>query len=387
MFEYFPNNYSWSLTTAMLFDEVGTFCEVDEVLQKLKPIAGEDKRIANEQWFQQFTILAQRLERLGDKDEAAGHHLTAARKYHRAGLYNLRAERFMEHGDPRELRAYKTGTELYRKARELARDPVEFIDIPFEGSFLPSMFVRAEGEGPHPCMVFFQGFDSLKELFFPVIGSQFRQRGISVLIVDQPGSGGALRLNGLTGTHETEHAAGACVDYLETRADVDPDRLGIMGVSLGGYYAPRAAAFEKRFKACVCWGAIWNFAEHFEKVREDGRIAGSIPDMVKHAMWVFGQDTVDGAFEVSRRLNSEGFADKITCPLLILHGENDRQVSVNAAYKLHDAAVNAQSRKLKIFKISEGGAEHCQINNRTLAGDVMGDWIAEVLGGAPNGAF
>lgn len=369
----------------MLFDEVGTFCEVDEILQKLKHVAGDDKRAANEEWFQQFSGLAQRLERLGEEDQAAGHELTAARKFHRAALYNLRAERFMEHGDPRELRTYKKGAELYRTARRLGRDPVEFIDIPFEGSHLPAMFVQAMGDGPHPCMVFLQGFDSLKELFFPVIGTQLRQRGISALIVDQPGAGGALRVNGLAGTPETEHAAGACVDYLETRDDVDAERLGVMGVSLGGYYTARAAAFEKRFKACVCWGAIWDFSEHFAKVHEDGRKSGSIPDMVKHAMWVFGKDTAQGAFEVCSQLRCAPFADKITCPLFIVHGENDRQIPVGAAHALFDAATNAKTKKLKIFKISEGGAEHCQINNRTLAGDVIGDWVAEILEGAPNG--
>jgi dipeptidyl aminopeptidase/acylaminoacyl peptidase len=160
-----------------------------------------------------------------------------------------------------------------------------------------------------------------------------------------------------------------------------------MGVSLGGYYAPRAAAFEKRFKACICWGAIWDFSAHFERVFEDGRKAGSIPDMVKHAMWVFGQSCAEGAFKVAKELRCAPFADRITCPLLILHGENDRQISVDSAHKLFAAATNAVQKNLKIFTVEEGGAEHCQINNRTIAGDVMGDWAAEVFGGAVNGAF
>lgn len=387
MFEYFRDNYAWSLTTAMLFDEVGTFCEPDEALQKLKGIAGAEKRIANEEWYQQFTALGERLERLGARDEEAGHLLTAARKFHRAGLYHLRAERFMEHGDPREIRAYTRGTELYRKARILARDPVEFVEVPFKGSHLPAMFVRGLGEGPRPCFVFLQGFDSLKEWFFPVIGTQFCERGVALLVVDQPGSGGALRLNGLAGTPETEIPAGACVDYLESRADVDASRIGVMGVSLGGYYSARAAAFETRFKACICWGAIWDFSEHFERVYADGRKAGSIPDMVRHAMWVFGQETDEGAFNVAKQLTCAPFAAKIACPLLIVHGENDRQIPLQAAHNMMRAATGSKNKTLKVFTIEEGGAEHCQMNNRTIAGDVMADWAAENLGGAVNGAF
>ena len=387
MYEYFPDNYAWSLTTAMMFDEVGTFCEPDEILQKLKPVAGAAKSIANEEWHQQFTALAERIERLGMRDEAERHLLSAARKYHRAGLYYLRAERFMDHGDPREIRTYKKGIGLYRKARELARDPVEYVEIDFKGGKLPAIFIKAMGEGPRPCMVFLQGFDSLKEWFFPVIGTQFRERGVSLLVVDQPGAGGALRLYGLAGDAETEHPAGACVDYLETRKDVNKGKIGVMGVSLGGYYAPRAAAFEKRFKACICWGAIWDFSEHFERVMQDGRKAGSIPDMVKHAMWVFGQDTPEGAFKVAKQLATKHFAERIECPLFIVHGENDRQIPVQSAYNLYEAATKSAAKKLKLFTISEGGAEHCQTNNRTLAGDVMSDWSAETFGAAPNGAF
>ncbi len=382
---YFPDNYPWSLTTGMLFDEVATFGEIDDALAPLKALAGGDKAVANEAWYQAMMVLAEKLERLGNEDTAAGHTLSAARKHHRAGLYYLRAERFAPHGDPRALLAYKRGVEHYQLARKLENAPVEFLDIPFRGSAFPAIFVKAKGEGRRPCVVFQQGFDSLKELFYPVGGTQFRDRGVSLLIIDQPGSGGALRLHGLTALAETEHAVGAAIDYLETRNDIDADRIGVMGVSLGGYYAPRAAAFEPRIKACLCWGAVWDFGERWREMSTDSKKFGSIPDMLKHAMWVFGQKDVDGVLEFGSKICCAPFADKLRCHLYILHGENDRQVPLRQAEMLHAAAVNAKSRTMRVFKIADGGAEHCQFNNRTLAADALADYAAETLGGEVNG--
>ena len=117
-------------------------------------------------------------------------------------------------------------------------------------------------------MVHFDGFDVTKEIIYGATAEEYRRRGISLLIVDHPGVGAALRLQNLHSTPHTERPAKACVDYLSSRSDVDSDRIGIVALSLGGYYAPRAAAFEKRFKCCVAWGAIFDFGA---RIRGAGR--------------------------------------------------------------------------------------------------------------------
>ena len=83
---------------------------------------------------------------------------------------------------------------------------------------------------------------------------------MACLIVDGPGNGESIRFRGMTARYDSNVAGSAAVDYLEKREDVDKDRIAVMGVSLGGYFAPRCAAFEKRFKACVAWGAIYDMA-------------------------------------------------------------------------------------------------------------------------------
>ena len=139
---------------------------------------------------------------------------------------------------------------------EVVRGPLAVtIDEEGETRVRDVFVLSAPVAGRAPCMVHFDGLDVTKEIIYAAVADEFRRRGVSLLIVDHPGVGAALRLRGLPSGPDTEKPAGASVDYLETRADVDRNRIGMMALSLGGYYAPRAAAFEKRFKCCVAWGA------------------------------------------------------------------------------------------------------------------------------------
>jgi dienelactone hydrolase len=291
------------------------------------------------------------------------------------------AERMLPSRDKRKVQTYLQGLAAFKKGAQYRREPVEWVEVPFQGNSLPAIFVPAPGKGPGPCMVHFDGFDWLKEFSYLLSGEEFRRRGISLLIVDHPGVGEALRLRNLYSGPDTEVPAGACVDYLETRPEVDRKRIGIMALSLGGYYAPRAAAFEKRFQCCVAWSAQWNW---FEIVMP--RLGGkgtelSVPSFADQLMWVFGKEKVEEAIGVARHFTLQGIAEKITCPFLVVHGENDRQIPLAHAEQCVEAAVNSPLRELKVFSLAEGGAEHCQVDNHSLAVDYMADWVAKVLGG------
>ncbi|MGZ8204144.1 MAG: alpha/beta hydrolase family protein, partial [Burkholderiales bacterium] len=154
--------------------------------------------------------------------------------------------------------------------------------------------------------------------------------------------------------------------------------------SLGGYYAPRAAAFEKRFKCAVAWGAIYDYGQCVED-RIGGRGEPSVPGYAEHVSWVFGGKTIEDTLKIVRQMTLKGVADKITCPLLIVHGENDRQVPLWHAQRTYDEAANSDGRELKICRLADGGAEHCGADNSTLVVDYMTDWVAEKLGGNPAG--
>ena len=119
MFEYFPNNYTWSLAVMSALNRGGQISEIDEACRPLREHAGK-KALggdpgAQQAWFESWMKVAERVERLGRADEEAGHPLSAGRKYLRAGLYYLLAERMPSHKDPRRLDAYKRGIDVYKR--------------------------------------------------------------------------------------------------------------------------------------------------------------------------------------------------------------------------------------------------------------------------------
>ncbi len=385
MFEYFPENYPWSLAVMSVMGGGGAIGEIDEACRSLREASIRNDAVAQQAWHESWKKVAERVEALGHIHEEAGQYLSAGRKYVRASLYYLAAERMLTHRDHRRLQTYRQGLAAFKKGIQFRKEPVEWVEVPYQGKSLPALFSKAPGKGPAPCLVHFDGFDIMKETIYVRAADEFRRRGISLLIVDTPGVGEALRLRNLYSSPDTEVPAAACVDYLETRSDVDSKRIGIAGISLGGYYAPRAAAFEKRFKCCVAWGAIWDFGEIISKGVAGRGGEPSVPGLADHTMWVFGKETIEEALVVAKQMTLEGIADKITCPLLIVHGENDRQVPLWHAQRTIERAVNSPGRKLKVLTFGEGGAEHCQADNHSMAVDCMADWVAEILGGDVKG--
>ena len=166
------------------------------------------------------------------------------------------------------------------------------VAIPYEGTTLPAYFIDASAtdDGPAPVMIMWNGLDSTKEHMY-ASGSpeELAARGISTLMVDCPGSGEALRLQGLTARIDTEAWAAACVDYLLTRDDVDPARIGLVGWSLGGYYAPAPPPSRSGSRSCVAWGANHDWgAVQRRRLEREGE--NPVPHYWDHVLWVWGHD-------------------------------------------------------------------------------------------------
>lgn len=382
MLEYFPNEPVWNFSLALALLAGGNIHEIDGAISPLRELPDRKTAEAQEAWAQKWSLLGERLEGLAKRDEADGNLLSAGRKYLTASAYYLIGERQVSRLSPERLEIYKKMLSCFRKGIELDRARVEFVEIPYKQTSLPALFIPAATPGPAPTMIHFDGADGVKELIYFVVKDAYRRRGISLLIVDHPGVGEALRLRGLYTGPDTEVPAGACVDYLESRPDVDPERIGIVALSLGGYYAPRAAAFEKRLKCCVAWGAAWDFSIVVEKLAEELK-----DDSIFNFQfaWITGQDTLEGTLRVARQMTLEGIADKITCPLLVVHGEKDRLLPVAIAEKTINEAVNSPIRTLKIFTAAEGGVEHCQADDGQIVTEYISDWVAGILGGDRSG--
>lgn len=328
-----------------------------------------------ESWHSEWLRVADRNNKRGDEAEAAGNVFTARNCWMRAVNYYRSAEFWLAGDDPRRLETFTKCEECCTKAGKYSVPPVETVRIPYEnGAHLYAYFVRAPYETERqPVLIAFGGLDSFKEELFFMVERAARQRGISCLLVDGPGQGGTLRREKINSRHDYEVPVGYCIDYLETRDDVDTDRIAISGTSLGGYYAARAASFEPRLAAAISHGAIWSVNELWGGLGEDHGLAG-------HIKWVFGAETMDEALEKGKDFELEGVLGGMQCPYLIIHGGHD-VLGVKQASKVYEhARESGVDATIKLLSEEETGAEHCQHDNPTIGEEYMFDWLTERFG-------
>jgi dienelactone hydrolase len=380
MFEYFPGNYIWNLGVVATLNSGGTIDEVDRACRPIRD-AAQRGDAGSRDMMAAWQRIADQLEQQAADAEKAGHLRTAGQKYFRAAAYICQAERMQSASDPARNAIYQHCLDLMKRSFELIDPATTRVAVPFEGHLLPAYFTRADRPDgtPAPTMIMWNGLDSTKEhMYCSGWPKEMAARGISTLMVDCPGSGEALRFLDLKARVESEDWATACVDYLETRPDVDPDRIGLVGWSLGGYYAPRAAAFEKRLKLVVAWGANHNWGE-VQKKRLEREGENPVPHYWEHVLWVWGGNDVDSFIKAAEAVNLTGIVEKITCPFLITHGESDRQISVQYAHQSYDQAVNSPRRDLRIFTAEEGATEHVGLDHLPHVGSFTADWIEDVF--------
>jgi dienelactone hydrolase len=380
MYEPFPGNYVWNLSVNICLGMGGAMGEIDAANDKVRAIAKQGEDAGTEAFFAAWTQMADRLVMLGEEAESAGHGRSAAEKFCRAAAYYMTAERMQSRSFEPRKKAYRAMLDTMSRAIAAGKLNCERVTVPYGDTNFPGLFVRGAGEGRRPCMVFCNGLDSVKEMIYLSIRDTFAVRGISCLMIDQPGVGEALRLGGLHAIVDAEKWAAAAVDYLESRPDVDADKIGMMGWSLGGFYAPRAAAFEKRFRLCVAWGANHNWGELQRRrlAREGDR---PVPHYWDHVMWVWGKSTLEEFIAFAPQVSLVGVVDKIAVPILITHGANDRQIPMENARQSYAEATSSPKRELKIFTEREGGVEHVSADNMEPARSYIADWIADTFAG------
>lgn len=382
MFEYFPSNYPWSMAALMGFAAGGNISDIDEACRPLVEAARRSDPGATDEFFASWRRLAERVEASARADEAAGRLLSAGRKYKRATAYWFTAERLHLPGHADRIAAYSRTLECFGKFIAFRGENCERVVIPYEGKVMPALYTRAQGaSGPAPCMVHFDGLDGTKELMYLIgVPAELARRGVSTLIVDHPGVGEALRLHGMKASPEIEKPASVAFDFASALPGVDAKRIGMMAVSLGGYYSPRAAAFDSRWACAVAWGALYDWGP-IQRARFAGTgTQRSVSHYAEHLKWVFGKDTVEECLAMTDRYTLAGLLDRVRCPILIVQGENDRQLPREQADRTLAECINSPRRDLHIHTAAEGGVEHCSVDNFDVSVDYIADWVAEVMG-------
>ena len=380
LFSYFPN-YIWNLSLAIALESGGRIGEIVDMCQPIKDAADSGADAGTPQFLAEWVKMADKLIGLADEDEARGRLLSAGAKLQRAALYLLTAERMQGNGHPGRAATFAKARAAFDKAMRYAKENCERVEIPIDGGIMPALYTRAAGDGPHPVVVYCNGLDSCKELlFWSRLPQALAARGISCLCVDQPGTGETLRLQGLPATPHSEQWASKAVDWLEQRGDVDPQRIGMTGISLGGHYAPRAVAFEPRFASGAVWGANHNWAEVQQKrLKREGE--NPVPHYWAHVMWVFGASDMEDFHAKSADMHLNGVMERIAVPFLVTHGAEDRQIPVDHAHQSYDQLTSSPRREIKIFTAREGGVEHVGADNMSFGRDYIADWFADTLGG------
>jgi len=367
MWQYWPEHYNWSYQVVRILSQSQYGGgEVHEVLDTCSRITPGNR----DSFYREWMHTANRTLALANQALDRGRKETARAAYLRASNYFRTAEFFLPHGDERKLDTYLKSVGAFHSAMELMDHPPVRVQIPYENSFLPGYFYQVPGKSRTPLVILFGGLDSTAEEMYYCLAPEMMARGMSVLGVEGPGQGAALRLNHLPTRHDMEVAGTAALEYALKHLDIDPDRVAIMGFSMGGYHAARMAAFEPRFKACALYGAVYDYGEIWRS-RPDNH-----PQAI-HIMHVTGTDTIEAAREKLNKFTLKGVAEKIQCPTFIIHGEDDHHIPVSHAYRVFNDLTCP--RELKIVPSGTPGSSHCQLDNFTQIFDMF-DWLEEQLG-------
>lgn len=374
----FPKNYQWSnatsITKGMAPWGAVALGEIDEVVQRLHRRAGEP-----DAWWEEWCAMAARMEKQADAAAAEGRDATAGNYYLRAGTYYYTGERMVPPGE-KKLDTYRKSLRCAQAGLKRRYPDLEIVDVPYEGTALAAYFLKSpRAKGRAPTVVLFNGLDNCKEMNVLFAGVELAFRGFHTLAIDGPGQGESLRLRNLPSRYDYEVPATAAYNYVAGRPDVDPKRVAIMAYSAGGYYAPRAAAFEKRYAACVAWGphydyhAVWQ--KRWDAMKKDHN---SVATSHFQLPWVLGVESMEAAMEKLKKFTLAGVAEKVSCPTLVTWGTEDRLTPREVADQLY-AALGCRDKTLKVFDRETGGFEHCQADNRQVGIDYIADWLAKRL--------
>lgn len=327
-------------------------------------VSTTDRIITWNDWVVEWMNTAAVHEGLAQAAEAEGRQLAATaawmdafRCHHLAYFVSTRDEALHKLGLANMLRCHDNALPHLEPA-------VEKVEIPSSGD-LPRMvglLSLPRGTERPPVVIVLPGLDSTKETRHQGRG-QWLRRGIAVLSVDGPGQGESSQWSKIRPDYEV--AMSGVIDWLETRTDVDAERVGIFGSSLGGYYAPRAAAFEKRIVAAYGNCGPYNWGECF----------AGLPQVTKEAyMYYSGATDMAEAQEMAYGLSLEGVASQIECPLLIVHGTDDPLIPWEQGQRIVDEARHAE------MLLIEGGTHGVQ-NLPHLHQAYSVDWMTRHLGG------
>jgi 2,6-dihydroxypseudooxynicotine hydrolase len=267
------------------------------------------------------------------------------------------------HDPARKTAGQHEKVRLYDRAAPLLRPPARRFAVPVDGLQLPGFLRLPDGDGPHPCVILLGGLESTKEesLLFEEL---CLERGLATCAFDGPGQGEFMAQSPLR--PDFERFTAAVVDFLQDEPAIAGDRIGVLGRSLGGYYAARSAACDDRLRACGIWGAFFDLS-FFDELS---------PSAADGFSYVAGYPGPAGAREyLQRSIDLSDVASSLRCPTYVLHGGADDLIPVAQADRLREALPPDTD---VVWDVPPEG-NHCCHNMHHLVRPRMADWLADRL--------
>ena len=357
-------DFYWPMTEEVLgavgMDGSGDIKAVRQSIKKFVDITREMRRIAMKR------------EALAKEAEAQGHSITARHNYFTAScFYTMAQGPIHADDDPINLALSARKNACYEGFIAHAGYKIEKVEIPFGKTSLPGYLHFPPGaSGRVPCVVFLGGMDNFKELLVLSPSDKFLERGMAVLAFDGPGQNEARIARKICCTESNFIDAGkAAMDFLIARSDIDQDRIGITGISMGSFWLTQIVAFDPRYKAAAGFYVC-------HEPEQETLLNGSIPVFRDRYMWMAGYED-DAAFEeFAKKLTLEGLGPRIQCPYLIVAGEDDDLSPIEHTLKLYDEI--AGPKTLVIYK----GEVHGVTDNLDVRAFIA-DWMKDRFDGKP----
>jgi pimeloyl-ACP methyl ester carboxylesterase len=359
-----------------------------------------------ESWYQEWLKTAKRVHSYANESIKSGHTISAREAYLRASNYYRVAEFLLINPeDPRIQTTWGSSKDCFSKAAELFSPAFEPIEIPYEGTTLPGYFYRVEEEddsnnntnAPRPTLIAHGGFDSTLEELYTSAAAPALERGYNCLTFEGPGQGRVIRKQKIPFRYDWEKVITPVVDYALSLKQIDSKQIALMGISMGGYLAARAAAFEHRISACILYNGVYDGYESFaasfpESLRlavENGNIevvntvVGILSDLdanvrfnLKHGMWTTGANSPFKLIQDSKKYTVKDIVQNIRCSTLVLEAEKDDSFP-GQPKKVYDALTCP--KKYILFTAEEGAEEHCQCGAPALSNQRIFDWLDETF--------
>lgn len=366
--------------------------EILNVCERIKP--GDF-----ESWFNEFDALADWVESTISEDRDYD-RATLRDAYFRIARYRFASSFYLtgDLTDQRNWSTWKEWTSFFDKAGKMMDIPPERHTIDAGDFSIPVILLRASlDDTPRPCLILGNGLDGSQEEMLHFHGFAALDRGYHVLLYEGPGQTTVIRDQRKGFIHDWERVVTPVIDWLYPQKFIRTDAIGLVGVSLGGYLAVRAAAFEHRLAAVMLVDGIFDVSvsvkamfgdevlkhenkdiDQFHKALEvRGQENTTVRWLINQIKWGFNTETAHEALQEAKKMTLEGILHQVKCPVFVADAEQDSLVESDQPPLV--AKGLGRRATYRQFTRKESAEAHCHLGATVFSNQVLLEWFKDQI--------